>query len=887
MQSQRELVPWTDNSAPQAQNVSLYNSYPDSPSSEPPTGEEEDADGFELSQLSLDEVLDELFIRFIHNLPERERTIDRLHWSAEEAHWFYEDYVRPSNPTLPALTQKEFTKQILELDDSYRDQYDFDEEWRSFLKYKKVVPCCGGILLNRTGDKALMVRGWKNATWGFPRGKINKNESPEACAVREVLEETGYDMAPLLQPNEFLKTFINAQDVTMYLVLGVDENTVFKTKTKKEIGKIEWVPVLDLPTWTKQRNQKPVAGGKPKRFFNVTPFVSGIKTFLKKNGITNQPRKKVRGGGVRQQGGRELQPFAFEAGPSKVLRELQPFSFNEAPKPIPTDQPATAMDHLFDKFIINKDRNDKPAPPAQTAEDQNDDDVLARLLGNIGPVSHTPPTHTAGPYASPTNVAAAHAGPFLPPHDTKQAKLLQVIQHSPQPAPPSSPPNQQRSAHQNSLLAVLGSPTKPVPALVSAYTPQPSVLSDDEERAQRQRALLESTLLGYPPSPFSALGHSRGASHGPSPFGPSPIPQSWSPYPPSQPSEQSPFQPSQPPQTQSAQPPPVPQVRPQQYEYAAQPNQQPPSPPRQVPQNEHQRNLLGTLFGKTPQAPAQDPVPTNYGQPTHVPAPPHYASARPAGQPPAPTSYGQQSQPPAPTSYGQQSQPPAPTSYGQQSQPPAPTSYGQQSQAPAQAGYSQPGQQPNPAYVQPGQQSYAQYGQPGPQPNCNFSQASQPPAPVNYGQQSQQPNANFISAQRGAPPPGYYGHQRQLSGGLPGQPGQGRPIGAPIGLPGQPGQPLAPAGWNMQQQFQFANQGFSSQPGQPGQAPPQHQMGQGYQHYSPQQAQQGYQPQQQYQQPQQQLQQPQQPNAQTSPAMHQPIPRPPVSGSLLGLAAGR
>lgn len=32
-----------------------------------------------------------------------------------------------------------------------------------------------------------MVRGWKaGASWCFPRGKINKDEPEEECAVREV-----------------------------------------------------------------------------------------------------------------------------------------------------------------------------------------------------------------------------------------------------------------------------------------------------------------------------------------------------------------------------------------------------------------------------------------------------------------------------------------------------------------------------------------------------------------------------------------------------------------------------------------------------------------------------------------------------------------------------
>ena len=49
---------------------------------------------------------------------------------------------------------------------------------------------CGAIILNPVLDKCLLVKGWsKNATWGFPKGKINKNESEIACAAREVHEE--------------------------------------------------------------------------------------------------------------------------------------------------------------------------------------------------------------------------------------------------------------------------------------------------------------------------------------------------------------------------------------------------------------------------------------------------------------------------------------------------------------------------------------------------------------------------------------------------------------------------------------------------------------------------------------------------------------------------
>lgn len=45
----------------------------------------------------------------------------------------------------------------------------------------------GGILLNPTIDKVLLVKGWsKNSAWGFPKGKRMKDETDENCAIREV-----------------------------------------------------------------------------------------------------------------------------------------------------------------------------------------------------------------------------------------------------------------------------------------------------------------------------------------------------------------------------------------------------------------------------------------------------------------------------------------------------------------------------------------------------------------------------------------------------------------------------------------------------------------------------------------------------------------------------
>lgn len=214
--------------------------------------------------------------------------MERICFQVEEAQWFYEDFIRPLDPALPSLSLKAFALRIFQHCPllSQWSHYHHNTAFSEFLAYKTRVPVRGAILLNESMDQVVLVKGWKKgANWSFPRGKINKDEKDLDCAIREVYEETGFEVqeAGFVKPErdmKYIEISMREQHMRLYVFRGIPLDTKFEPRTRKEISKIEWYKLSDLPTIrkNKQHEEHPVANAN--KFYMVAPFLNPLKKWI-------------------------------------------------------------------------------------------------------------------------------------------------------------------------------------------------------------------------------------------------------------------------------------------------------------------------------------------------------------------------------------------------------------------------------------------------------------------------------------------------------------------------------------------------------------------------------------------------------------------------------
>ncbi|GFO13551.1 M7gpppn-mRNA hydrolase [Plakobranchus ocellatus] len=255
------------------------------------------AQGFDPNKLIPSYVLDDLSSRFIINSrPEEIQSSARLFFLIENAYWFYLDFHCVGNSQLKDCAMKEFAFCLIN-HCPVLNKYiqDFDKHFESWKQYKRTIQTCGAIILDHELKYILLVQSFSSKnSWGFPKGKINPGELPAQCAIREVLEETGFDITQYLVPDEYLERVSNEQTSLLYIIPGISIDTIFLPKTRREIRDIQWFPIDTLPSYRGDQTLKE-AVGQNLNLYTVLPYIKHLKIWIKthlESGSSNKSKSR-------------------------------------------------------------------------------------------------------------------------------------------------------------------------------------------------------------------------------------------------------------------------------------------------------------------------------------------------------------------------------------------------------------------------------------------------------------------------------------------------------------------------------------------------------------------------------------------------------------------
>ena len=131
---------------------------------------------------------------------------------------------------------------------------DLDALKKAFWKKFDLVTAAGGVIFNEKKEILLIFRKGK---WDLPKGKLDKGEKLEDCAVREVKEETGLGK---IRIESFLGTTYHTYHEgaryklkeSFWYKMHAAENQSLIPQTEEDIVALKWVKPADLKNYLNQ-----------------------------------------------------------------------------------------------------------------------------------------------------------------------------------------------------------------------------------------------------------------------------------------------------------------------------------------------------------------------------------------------------------------------------------------------------------------------------------------------------------------------------------------------------------------------------------------------------------------------------------------------------------
>ncbi len=126
---------------------------------------------------------------------------------------------------------------------------DIEKLWTDFKKLFHVIEAAGGVVENQNRELLFIKRLGK---WDLPKGKLEKGESLESAAVREVAEETGLEnmvVGNLLATTYHIYTERNNQKVLKFIhwyAMTYPETKIPKPQIEEGITEVRWIPKTEI-----------------------------------------------------------------------------------------------------------------------------------------------------------------------------------------------------------------------------------------------------------------------------------------------------------------------------------------------------------------------------------------------------------------------------------------------------------------------------------------------------------------------------------------------------------------------------------------------------------------------------------------------------------------
>ena len=107
-----------------------------------------------------------------------------------------------------------------------------------YYPHKNYKEKAGVLFFDKNKNKILLVQSRGNL-WGIPKGTFEDGETSKQCAVREVKEETGFNISPIELKNNYVK--VKGRAYYYYVEMDETDVEVQKDYEDNDANGISWL----------------------------------------------------------------------------------------------------------------------------------------------------------------------------------------------------------------------------------------------------------------------------------------------------------------------------------------------------------------------------------------------------------------------------------------------------------------------------------------------------------------------------------------------------------------------------------------------------------------------------------------------------------------------